>query len=105
MSRFIYCDAECHYAECRYAGCRYDECRGADEAIPKLNVIGKSPQWIGFFVTYEAAQKANAFDYTRPKMLSNDKHSSLLDPFVSYEANEVLFTWLIAKEYYLAFWA
>ncbi len=24
MSRFIYCDAECHYTECHYA-----ECRGA----------------------------------------------------------------------------
>jgi hypothetical protein len=29
MSRFIYCDAERHYAECHYAECRYAECRVA----------------------------------------------------------------------------
>ncbi len=39
------------------------------------------------FITYEWAQKAIVFQYTRLQRLAKDKHSSLLAQFVSYEYN------------------
>ncbi len=51
---------------------------------------GAYSQHFIFFVTYHWAQKARVLHYTRLERLARGKHSSLLDPFVSYEENEVL---------------
>jgi hypothetical protein len=74
--------AECHYAECRYGECRYAECRYAEW-----------PQNMRFgclfllFLTqptlWEPPNKS-VLHYSKLEMLVRDKHSSLLDPFVSY---------------------
>ncbi len=42
-----------------------------------------------FFSSYEYFQQARVLYYTRPKKLASDKQSNLLDPFVSYEQNNV----------------
>jgi hypothetical protein len=42
------------------------------------------------FVAHEWAQKAKALHYNRLKRLHNNKHSCLLDPFISCEEIEVL---------------
>ncbi len=47
-------------------------------------------QHLIFFITYECAQLARVLDYATSERLANDKHSSLLGPFVNYEENEVL---------------
>jgi hypothetical protein len=43
-----------------------------------------------FLVTYHWTQQAIVLHYTRLKWLARDKRSCLLDPFVGYEENEVL---------------
>ncbi len=43
-----------------------------------------------FFITYELAQLARVLHYNRVEVLVRDKHSRLLEPFVSYAKNEVL---------------
>jgi hypothetical protein len=43
-----------------------------------------------FFVTFDLNQKATALYYTKPEGLASEKHSGLLEPFVSYVENEVL---------------
>jgi len=40
--------------------------------------------------TYKWAQQAIVIHYNRLERLATDKHSSLLDPFVIWEENEVL---------------
>jgi len=39
------------------------------------------------------SENFSVLHYTRLRRLAGDKHSSLLDPFVSYEENEVLWIW------------
>ncbi len=80
--------AECHYTECRYAECHYAECRYA-ECCYMINVQVQGPFLrLILFVTYKYA-KTRVLHYTWHKMLSTDKHPSLLCPFVSYEDEEV----------------
>jgi hypothetical protein len=43
-----------------------------------------------FFVTYEGANKYVLHYYIRLERLFGEKHSSLLDPFVSYKEKKVL---------------
>jgi hypothetical protein len=43
-----------------------------------------------FFVTYEWAYLGRVLHYCRLESLNSNKHSSLLDPLVSCEENEVL---------------
>jgi hypothetical protein len=43
-----------------------------------------------FLVTYHWAQNARVLQYNKLERLARDKHSCSLDPFVSYEENEVL---------------
>jgi len=35
-------------------------------------------------------QQARVFNYTRQEKLASDEHSNLLDPFVTYKENNVL---------------
>jgi hypothetical protein len=42
------------------------------------------------FVTYELTQKARVLNYRKLEKLVREKHSSLLEQFVSYEKNEGL---------------
>jgi hypothetical protein len=42
-------------------------------------------QHLIFFVTYELAQKARVLHISWVEMFVRDKHTSLLDPFISYE--------------------
>ncbi len=51
-------------------------------------VPGASQQII-FFVTYSWAQWVRVLHQTSMERLAKNKHSSLLDPFVSYEEYEV----------------
>jgi hypothetical protein len=58
-------------------------------------VLWKRPQWLYlqslfFFITCKWAQSARVLHYTRLEKLARDKHSSLVDPFVSNEENKVL---------------
>jgi hypothetical protein len=55
-----------------------------------LNTQGLYSQHFICFVTYELAEKARKVHYTELEMLVRDKHSGLLDPFVSCEEIEVL---------------
>ncbi len=43
-----------------------------------------------FIITYKWGQYGTVLIYTSRERLARDKHSSLLDPFVSYEQNELL---------------
>ncbi len=45
---------------------------------------------IYFIITYEWVHRVRVLHYTRLERLDWDKHSSLLGPFVSYRANEVM---------------
>jgi hypothetical protein len=50
-----------------------------------------------FVITYELAQYGTVLIYTSRERLARDKHSSLLDPFVSYEENKLLLLFLHQK--------
>jgi hypothetical protein len=41
-----------------------------------------------FFVTYKLARGTRVLHYSRLEMVVREKHSSLLDPFVSYAKNK-----------------
>ncbi len=47
-------------------------------------------QHVFFFVTYKWPQEARVLQYTSLEMRAMDKHYSLLDPFVSYENDDLL---------------
>jgi hypothetical protein len=49
--------------------------------IDKL--LGAYSQHFNIFMTYKSAQKARVLYYRILEKLARDKHSSLLDPFVS----------------------
>jgi hypothetical protein len=55
-----------------------------------LKVQGPYSQHFIFLVTYEWAKQARVLHCSGLESLVRDKHSSLLDPFISYEENEVL---------------
>ncbi len=42
------------------------------------------------FLTYEWDQKARVLHYIKVERLATDKYTTLLDPFISYKENEVL---------------
>jgi hypothetical protein len=56
----------------------------------KGRLLGPYSQHFIFFLTYKWAQYAKLLNYTRLDGLGGDKHSSLLDSFLSYEENQVL---------------
>ncbi len=43
-----------------------------------------------FFIAHKWAQQAKVLHYTKPERLAKEKHSSLFDPFLSYEEYEEL---------------
>jgi hypothetical protein len=52
-----------------------------------MKTAGQYLQSLNFFLAYRWDQKAGVFHYTK---LEWEKHSSLLNPLVSYEEIEVL---------------
>ncbi len=50
-------------------------------------VLGAYSQHFVFFVTNHWTQKARVLHYTSLERLARDKHSNLLNPFISYEEN------------------
>ncbi len=54
--------------------------------------LGSILQHFIFAITYKLAQLARVFHYTKLKMLTTDKHSLLVCPFVSYNKGNVVNT-------------
>jgi hypothetical protein len=71
----------------------------------KWSVVYKTPgpysQQFNLFVTYKLTQKARALNYSWLEKLVREEHSSLLEQFISYEDNEVLWIRLQATNSYL----
>jgi hypothetical protein len=51
---------------------------------------GPYSQHFIFFLTFKCFQQARVLNYTWPEKHDSDKHSNLLDPFITYEENKVL---------------
>jgi hypothetical protein len=51
---------------------------------------GTYSQHFIFFIAYKWVQQATVLLYSRLESLARDKRASLLDPFISYEGNKVL---------------
>ncbi len=64
---------------------------------------GMYSQHFILFVTYELTQRARVLNYSRLEKLVREKHSSLLEQFVSYEKNEGLWIDTQVFYYWLAF--